>query len=398
MLSDSMASIWTGSRQTSSGVDVTESSALRFSAVFACIKILSESSSMLPLKLYRRTASGKSPDPAHPLYRLLHSSPNPEMTSMGFRQTLGGHLTSWGNAYAEIEWDKAGRPIALWPLPPNATVPFRSNAKKLFYEVTTPSGEPRILGADEVLHLRGLSRDGITGYSPIGLAREAIGLGLAAEEFGSRFFGNGALPGFLLKHPGILGEEGRKNLRDSWNEEHQGLSRSHRLGILEEGMGVEKIGIPPEDAQFIELRQFQVRDIARIYRVPLHMLADLEKGASFASVEQMSLEFVMYTLMPWLVCWEQEISRSLLLPSEQEIWFAEHLVSGLMRGDMKSRYDAYAIGRQWGWLSADDIRELENMNPLPDGQGKSYLVPLNMASAGTPNQPQNTQKPAPTAQ
>lgn len=370
-----------GYRPAASGVSVTESSALACIAVASCIKILAETSAMLPLKVYKRTAAGRSPDPTHPNYRILHDEPNPEMTSMDFRQTLTAHRASWGNAYAWKEWGADGYLKALWPLSPDRTCPERTTSGELVYRTVLPNGEPRIVPAYKILHLRGLASDGLKGYSPIGQIRESVGLALATEEYGARFFGNGAIPGIALRHPGELSEDAKKNIRESWYNRHQGLTRVHALAILEENISVEKIGIPPEDAQFLQTRQFQDRQIAKFFRIPLHMLADMEKGSGFSSVEQLGLEFVVYTLMPWLVGWEQECNRGLFLPAERGTWYTLHQVAGLLRGDFKSRNEGYAIGRQWGWYSADDIREMEDLNPLPDGQGKQYLVPLNMVPA-----------------
>jgi HK97 family phage portal protein len=301
------------------------------------------------------------------------------MTSMELRETLVGHLALRGNAFAEIQRDQGGRAMALWPLRPDKVEVKRVNGQ-LRYIVDVP-GEPVPQGlfANQVMHLRGLGYDGLIGYSPVAMARQAIGLALATEEFGARFFGNGAKPGGVLEHPGKLSKEAHDRLRKSWENRHQGLENAHRLAILEEGMKLHEVGIAPEEAQFLETRQFQTREIARMFRVPPHMLADLEGGASYASIEQMSLEFVIYTLTPWLVRLEQAIYRDLLTEAERRSYFARHLVAGLLRGDIKSRYEAYAQGRQNGWLSANDIRELEDMNPVEGGD--VYLVPLNMVPA-----------------
>ena len=235
---------------------------------------------------------------------------------------------------------------------------------------------------DRVWHLRGLSNDGLDGYSPISLMRQAIGLSMAAEKFGAKFFGNDARPGGILLHPGQLGDEAAKRLTETWESRHGGLSGAHRVAVLEEGLSYKEIGIPPDDAQFLETRKFQVNEIARIYRIPPHMLADLER-ATFSNIEHQSIDFVTHTIRPWLVRWEQSIKQNLMVPADRDRYFAEFLVDGLLRGDTKSRYEAYAIGRQNGWFSADDIREMENLNPLPDGKGEEYLIPLNMIPAGS---------------
>lgn len=368
-----------GARPTNSGVQVNEETALRSSAVFAAVRVLSESVASLPLIVYRRLGRGKERASDHPLYTILHDRANEEMTAFTFREVMMQHLLLWGNAYAEIEYDNAGRVRGLWPLRPDKTWPEREErTKKLVYRVILPDGQGVTLPAERVLHIPAFAADGIVGRSPIRLAREAIGLALAAEEFGARFFGQGATLGGVLEHPGQLSEEALKRLRESFENMHQGLSRAHRIAILEEGMSYKQIGIPPEDAQFLETRKFQVTEIARIFRVPPHMIGDLER-ATFSNIEHQSIEFVVHSLRPWLVRWEQAINWKLFTPSERQQFFAEFLVDGLLRGDIRSRYEAYAIGRQWGWLSANDVRELENLNPVEGGD--VYLSPMNMVPA-----------------
>lgn len=374
-----------GGADTSSGVQVTEQGALQMTAVFACVRILSETVASLPLILYERLPDGgKARATEYPLYSLLHDAPNPEMTSFELRETLMGHVATWGNAYAEIETDRNGSVMALWPLRPDRmTVERVGTALVYSYRLTKADSQGRIevqLPADRVLHIRGLGFDGIMGYSPIALARQAVGLGMATEKFGASFFGNGARPGGVLEHPGKLGPNAYKNLRETLEQRHGGIENAMRLMILEEGMKYTAMGIPPEDAQFLETRKFQVNEIARLYRVPPHMVGDLDR-ATFSNVEQQSIDFVIHTIRPWLVRWEQGIAQRLLLSRERSRYFAEFLVEGLLRGDTLSRYQSYAIGRQWGWLSADDIRERENMDPLPEDEGKMYLVPLNMVPA-----------------
>lgn len=363
---------------TASGVDVTPDSALTYTAVWACVRILSESVAMLPLVLYERTAQGKQRAVNHPLYTILHDVANPEMTAFELRETLQGHLATWGNAFGYIEWGRDGFPRELWPLRPDRMRVARKNGLLRYY-YRIQAGNPEIpLVAESVLHLRGLGGDGIIGYSPIQMHRESIGLGKAAEEFGSRFFGNDARPGGILEHPGVLGDDAYKRVKGNWASEHGGLDKSHKIAILEEGMKFHEVGIPPEDAQFLETRKFQVQDIARIYRMPPHKMADLDR-ATFSNIEHLSIEFVTDTLMPWLVRWEKRANLQLLTGEERKRLYIEHLIDGLLRGDIKSRYEAYAIGRQNGFLSTNDIREKENMNGI-DG-GDVYLVPLNMIPA-----------------
>ncbi|GIK15011.1 MAG: hypothetical protein BroJett002_37180 [Candidatus Brocadia sinica] len=376
-----LVDMFTGGTKSATGVNVTPDRALQASAVHACVRVLSETIASLPLHVYKRLDRGKEKATDHYLYPILHDAPNPEMTSFEFRETMMGHLCLRGNAYAEKVFDRAGRIKELWPLNPDrVTVTRDKTTKQLVYTVTIPDEARKAeLGSDRILHIRGLSGDGIIGYSPIKLARESIGLSLATEEYGARFFGNGSRPGGVLEHPGKLGTEARKNLKTSWEEMHKGLEQSHRIAILEEGLKWHQIGIAPEEAQFLESRQFQAVDIARIFRVPPHLVGILDR-ATFSNIEQQSIDFVVNTIRPWLVRHEQAYKQR-LFDIDDVNHFAEFLIDGLLRGDIQSRYGAYSIGRQNGWLSADDIRELENMNPLPDGQGKTYLLPLNMVPA-----------------
>jgi len=368
-------------RSSATGVKVNESTALQCSAVFACVQLLAETVASLPLPVYRGLPPReKERAYNHHLYPLLHDAPNPEMTSFNFREAMQGHLVLWGNCYAEIDWDmSSGRIRGLWPLRPDRMRVARREGK-LWYHYRLPNGTEVVLPSYRVWHIPGLGFDGIMGYSPIHMAREAIGLALATEEYGARFFGNGAKPGGVLQHPGKLGEPAQENLQKSWNEMHQGLVNQHRIAILEEGMKYQQVGIPPEDAQFLETRKFQRNEIASFFHIPPHMIGDLER-ATFSNIEQQSIEFVVYTMRPWFVRWEQSIRKNLMGPAERRQYFAEFLVQGLLRGDITSRYQAYATARQWGWMSADDIRELENQNPLPDGQGQIYYMPMNMLPA-----------------
>lgn len=371
-----------GNWRTASGVTVTPQSSLQVAAVFACVRLLSETVATLPLISYRRLASGgKDRATKWSLYSVLRNLPNPEMSAVDFWGALESHIELWGNAYAEKEMDRAGRVKALWPLRPDSVLPERNETTgRLEYSVIVKDGQlPVIVPAERILHIRGFGTNGLYGLSVIQQARQAIGLSLAAEEFGARFFGNGAIPGIVLTHPGKIGPEARKNMKDSWKEQHEGLQNAQRLSILEEGVKVERIGIPPNDSQFLETRRFQLAEVARMFAVPLHMLAEMMAGASYASVEQRSLEFLILSLRPRLVRIEQAVYRSLMTEAEREEFFTEFLVDGLLRGDIRSRYAAYSAGRQWGWLSINDVRALENMNPIDGDGGNEYLKPLNMA-------------------
>jgi len=377
-----------GAWETASGATVSESTALEVMAVFACVRVLAESVAFLPLHVYRRLSPrGKERAPDHSLYPILHLKPNGEMTSFELREVLMGHLALWGNAYAEIQINGAGEVIGLWPLRPDKMQVGRADGV-LEYAYTLPkpdkNGKPGYrFRPDQVLHLRGLGFNGIVGFSPIQLARQAIGLALATEEFGARFFGNGAVPGVVLQHPGQLSDQAHRRLRESWEKRHQGLSASHRVAVLEEGLTIQEIGVPPDAAQFLATRKFQRTEIASLYRVPPHMIGDLER-ATFSNIEQQSLDFVQNTLGPWLVRWEQAIDTRLLSSADQLKYFAQFLVDGLLRGDTAARFAAYSIGRQNGWLSANDVREMENLNPIEGGD--LYMVPLNMVPAGEAGQ------------
>ena len=369
---------------STAGKAVTERSAMQMTAVYSCVRILSEAVAGLPLHLYRyKENGGKEKALDHPLYHLLHDEPNPEMSSFVFRETLMTHLLLWGNAYAQVIRNGKGEIIALYPLMPNRMTVDRDSKGQLYYKYTissdeapTMDGSVVCLSPSDVLHIPGLGFDGLVGYSPIAMAKNAIGMAIACEEYGAKLFANGATPGGVLEHPGIIKDPQR--VRESWQAAFGGSSNSHKVAVLEEGMKYTPISISPEQAQFLETRKFQINEIARIFRVPPHMVGDLEKS-SFSNIEQQSLEFVKYTLDPWVVRWEQSIQRVLLTPTEKETYFVKFNLEGLLRGDYQSRMSGYAIGRQNGWMSANDIRELENLDRIPaeDG-GDLYLINGNM--------------------
>ena len=360
---------------SSSGKSVNERSAMQTTAVYACVRILAETIAALPLHTYRYTANGKEKAISHPLYYLLHSEPNHEMTSFVFRETLMGHLLLWGNAYAQIIRNGRGTVVGLYPLLPNKVIVNRNDQGVLYYQYEK-DGQLYFLKNYDVLHIPGLGFDGLIGYSPIAMAKNAIGMAIATEEYGAKFFANGANPGGVLEHPGVVKDPAR--IRESWNAVYQGSGNAHRVAVLEEGMKFQSIGIPPEHAQFLETRKFQLNEIARIIRIPPHMIGDLDKS-SFSNIEQQSLEFVMYTLDPWVVRWEQAIQRALFSENEKQQYFVKFNVDGLLRGDYQSRMNGYAVGRQNGWLSSNDIRELENLNRISaDDGGDLYLVNGNM--------------------
>ena len=369
---------------TTSGKTVTERSAMQMTAVYSCVRILAEAVAGLPLHLYRYKEDGsKEKAIDHPLYRLLHDEPNPEMSSFVFRETLMTHLLLWGNAYAQVIRNGKGEVIALYPLMPNKMSVDRDEHGHLYYTYYRGPDEAFknkdfavTLQPSDVLHIPGLGFDGLVGYSPIAMAKNAIGMAIACEEYGAKFFANGAAPGGVLEHPGTIKDPQR--VRESWQSTFGGSGNSNKIAVLEEGMKYTPIGISPEQAQFLETRKFQINEIARIFRVPPHMVGDLEKS-SFSNIEQQSLEFVKYTLDPWVIRWEQSIQRSLLTAEEKAGYYVKFNLEGLLRGDYQSRMNGYAIGRQNGWMSANDIRELENLDRIPAEEGGDlYLINGNM--------------------
>lgn len=369
---------------STSGKPVTERSAMQMTAVYSCVRILAEAVAGLPVHLYRYTETGgKEKALDHPLYFLLHDEPNPEMSSFVFRETLMTHLLLWGNAYAQVIRNGKGEVVALYPLMPNRMTVNRDANGQLYYKYNTSKddaptmeGSSVDLSSADVLHIPGLGFDGLVGYSPIAMAKNAIGMAIACEEYGAKFFANGATPGGILEHPGIV--KNPERVRESWNAAFGGSSNANKVAVLEEGMKYTPISISPEQAQFLETRKFQINEIARIFRVPPHMVGDLEKS-SFSNIEQQSLEFVKYTLDPWVVRWEQAIQRILLSADEKKEYFVKFNLEGLLRGDYQSRMNGYAIGRQNGWMSANDIRELENLDRISEEDGGDlYLINGNM--------------------
>lgn len=378
-----------GGTTTATGQTVNETTALNMSAVYAAVRLLAETVGSLPLMVYKRDGRDKDVDREHPLYSVLHDLPNPFITAMELREVLMAHLNLWGNAYCEIVRDRGGRVRQLWPITPSRVRPELLDSRTLLYWVRMPEGGERAIDAADIWHVKAFSTDAVLGMSVISKAREAIGLAMAAERYGARFFNNDSRPGGILTTDKSLKPEAAQKIKASWEAVQRGTDNAWRVAVLEEGLHWESIGIPPEDAQFMQLRQYQIEEIARWFNIKPHMLADLSR-ATFSNIEHQSLEFVTYSLRPWLVRFEQSITRDLLAPSERATWFVEHKVDGLLRGDIKSRYEAYAVARQNGWMSPNDIRGLENMNPIEGGD--EYLSPLNMAPLG-----EHSPEPEPTA-
>lgn len=369
-----------GGNGTKSSVAVSEYTALQLPVVYACVRLISEAVAQLPLNVYRRTSEGREEARDHPLWSVLHDAANEHMTAFTFRNTEQHHTLLWGNGYAEIQRNRNGQAIGLWPLLPDRTHPDKDRNNRLTFR-TTINGEQRRLEHDAVMHIPALGFDGYVGYSPIAMAREAVGLGLAMEEFGAKFFANDAKSGGFIQHPGKLGPKAVSNISDSMQEQG-GLDNAHRIKVLEEGAKFIQTTIPPEDAQFLGSREFQIAEIARIFNVPLFMIQSHEKTTSWGSgIEQMGLGFVRYTLQPWLVRWEQEANRKLFTEEERRNgYFVKFNVNALERGDMAARINYYASGIQNGWLNRNEARAKEELNER-DGLGE-FLEPRNMQPQG----------------
>lgn len=361
---------------SASGKAVNPSSAIQMSAVYACVRVIAETIASLPFHVYETTENGSRKAPEHPLYRLIHDEPNKEMTSFILRETMLAHLLLYGNAYCQIIRTGRDKIDSLYPLLPDKMEVDRDAGGLLTYTYTTSDGKRWRLEPRDVLHIPGLGFDGVMGYSPIALEKSAIGLGIAAEEYGSKFFSNGARPSGILTHPNTVKDPAA--LRASWNAAYGSSSNASRVAVLEEGMTFVPLSLPNNEAQFLETRKFQVSEICRIFRVPPHMIGDLDR-ATFSNIEHQSIDFAVHTIRPWLVRIEQAVNRALFSEKEKGRFYVQFNLDGLMRGDYKSRMEGYAIARQNGWMSANDIRELENMNAMSDEEGgNAYLVNGNM--------------------
>ena len=382
-----------------SGKSVTASTAIQMSTVYACVRVIAETIASLPIHVYEHTDGGNRKATEHPLYRLLHDEPNLGMTSFILRETMMAHLLLWGNSYCQIIRTGRDQVVSLHPLQPDQMAVDRDTKGNLTYTYTDSSGKQFLMKPEDVLHIPGLGFDGIVGYSPIAIEKNAVGLGIAAEEFGAKFFSNGARPSGVLTHPNTVKDPAA--LRASWNSAYGGSSNASRVAVLEEGMTFTPLSMPNNEAQFIETRRFQVEEICRIYRVPPHMVADLSR-ATFSNIEHSSIDFAIHTIRPWLVRMEQAMNRALIPETEKGRFYVQINLDGLMRGDYKSRMEGYASARQNGWLSANDIRDLENLNPISDEEGgNAYLIngnmiPISLAGSSLVNA-SATPDPAPAA-
>lgn len=358
-----------------SGENVNERSAMQIATVYACVRLLAESVAALPLHLYKVTDDGKSKVKAtdHPLYKVLYRSPNPEMAAFSIRETAMTHLLLWGNSYCQIIRDGKNEVLALYPLLPENMEIDRNEKGEIYYiyhaytdEKPGENGKDIIFQRDEILHIPGLGFNGLVGFSPIAMMKNALGSSISVEKYGSSFFKNGAQPSGVLETPGVLKDPAR--IRENWEEVYGGASNAHRVAVLEEGVSYKPISLPPEDSQFLSTRQFDVEQICRIFRVPPHMVQDLSH-ATFSNIEHQSIDFVQHTLTPWLVRIEQSIIKDVLLEDEKDLYYPKFNVDGLLRGDYQSRMNGYATGIGNGFLSPNDIHRLENMDLIPAEKG-----------------------------
>jgi HK97 family phage portal protein len=371
-----------GGTESSTGIAVSESRAMRYTPFWAAVRVITGTLSALPFIVYRRLSEDdRQRDRKHPVARLLQSRPNQYVDPITLIESRQAHALTYGNGYAEIQRDGRGRPVALWPLLPDRTQRKIDDAGTPYYEVRLATGGAVTLPDYNVLHIKGLGFDGYTGYNVVRYNREAIASGIAVREYGGRFFSGDGTPSGVLEHPGNLGADAMKNLSESWTATHSGLSNAHRLQILEEGMKWHETGIDPAQAQALEVQKFSVDECARIFNIPPHKIASME-NATFSNIEEQNLDFVTSTMMYWFRKWEAEINYKLFTDRERDTMYCEILVDALLRGNIEARHKAYATGRQWGYYSINDILRMENMNTIGP-EGDQHLDPLNMKPAGS---------------
>jgi len=372
---------------TYTGKFVNEQTSLQCSAVYACVRVIAETVASLPFNVYRRLPEGgKRVATEHPVHYLIHDSPNEELTAYEFWETLMLHVLTWGNAYARVLTGARDVVTALIPIPPDRVEVRRDlDTGVRYYRISEPGKDPEILFDDQILHIPGLGYDGLRGYSPIEMQRQAVGLALAAEEYGARFFGNNAAPPMYLHSTQQLTDKSKENLMQWFSRKFGGVSNSHKLGILDNGVEIKTVPINHRDIQFLELRKFQIEEIARIFRVPLHLIQNLDRS-THNNIENQSIDFAMHTIRPWLVRIEKRVNKALFGPRESGTYFAEFVMEGLLRGDAKSRAEFYTAMRNAGIMTANEIREKENLNPLPGGDElfiQGAMVPVSQAARAT---------------
>jgi len=364
---------------------VTATTAMKYTAVFSCIRVLGETFASAPAKLYRKVTDDERESRNDlAVYDILHNAPNDEMSPFNFKEACMIALNTGGNAVCERLVDRRGGLVGLYPYQwQQVKIDRDPETKNLQYKIsdgisTKPEKE---LGRKQVFHVPGMSVDGVIGMSPIEYAANAIRLGRSYEEFGNQMFRNAAIPSGGFSTDGTLNESSFQRLKKEINENYTGMKNTGKPMLLEGGLKFTPFTVKPIDAQLIENKKFQIEDIARIYRVPLHLIQNLDRATN-NNIEHQSLEFIMYTMLPWFKRWEENINMQLLTPAERRAgYYVEFDLRGLLRGDQLSRSRAYAVGRQWGWLSVNDIRKLENMPPIENGD--IYLEPQNMREAGS---------------
>ena len=364
-----------------SGERVDEKSAMQIATVYACVRLLAESVAQLPFHLYRYTNNGRGKEMAldHPLYWLLHDIPNPEMTSFTWRETMMTHLLLWGNSYSQIIRDGKNGVLGLYPLLPENIEVDRDDHGEIYYiyhaytdETPGEKNKDLYFRRDEILHVPGLGFNGLIGFSPIAMMKNSLGSVLAVEKYGSSFFRNGAQPIGVLEHPGTLKDP--EKIRRQWREVYGGAGNAHKVAVIEEGMSYKPISLPPEDSQFLSTRQYGVEEICRIFNVPPHMVQDLQRS-TFNNIEHQSIQFVKHSLMPWLIKIEMAIIKDVLVDNEQHELYPKFNVDGLLRGDFQSRMHGYQIGINSGIYSFNEVRDMENLDPMPaDQNGDEHVM------------------------
>jgi HK97 family phage portal protein len=386
---------------SASGVRVTQDSALGIPSVYAAVSLVADAVGSLPLKVFRSVNGGKEEAPDHPVFSLLHDLPNPEITAVEMRSALQGHLMLRGNGYCEIQRDTSNRPVALWPLNPSQMTVTRDAQRNLVYLYRLPDGQdakwtwrnPRTMPAP-ILHVRGFGSDAYYGYAPLTLHRETLGLANAAREYGARFFSNGARPSGVLKAPGELSDEARARLKAAWDATTRGLSNAHRVAVLEQGIEWQQVGINPEDAQMVTTLNLTDAQVAMIFRVPPHMIGQVERSTSWGTgIEQQQTAFLQYSLMPWLVRWEQALARDLLSVKGFATHSIRFVVQGMLRGDMASRSAFYQSMLDRGVFSINEVRALEDRNSIGALGDQRYLMGNLMPLGETPVVPDDDDRP-----
>ena len=367
----------TGGSNSASGVNVTPETALEVPAMLSAVRAIAETMAQVPLNLHRVTEDSTTVASDLPLHHLVHQQPNPEITSFDWREMQQATLCTWGNAFSEIERDSFGTPTGLWPIPPNRVRVQRRKSEVVY--LITVNGEEHLLRSDQMLHVKGFSQHGLLGLVITNLARDAIGTASAQEQYTGSFYANDASPGGYLQHPESLSEGAANRLMKRWNEDHQGLPRKHRISVLEEGLAFKEVGVSPQESELVAGRTFQVDEVARVLRIPPHMIQELSR-ATFSNIEAKAIEFVVHTMQPWVKRWEQRLKMMLLPRSDRSHEFKFNLDS-LLRGDTKARSAFYRTLWNMGTLSANEIRKFEDQNPIENGD--RYYVPLNMVAVGS---------------